>query len=450
MFSRSYVVFVVALSMLLAPYCSSFGVTPSLAGDEASGAESGKVRSTLNIPIEASTDELAAVLNQSLPAQLYRGTAGMKNLNADVKRNGPVAVSAADDYLYLTLPIAMSLGYGMFETRAVPLKLRFRITAAVSPDWRVHTEIRYLGVSDLFSGEVGVGPISLKPRRIAESLSRPLQKVLSDLADRKINELLPLKSEIAKVWNLAGKPVLLDRNFGAWLQVTPEEVALRPLYARDNRVRLNVGIGALAELVVGPEPAARPPRPLPDLKLTEKYDDSFRIALNTDLFYRDLRASLTPLVVGREFNSDGKGIVVKDMDLYGKGDKLVVRVETRGSLEGVFLLTGKPVFNRQTNAFSVDDVDFDINTKSTLLQSADRFLHGIFRYVVEEKLNAELTRQLEESRRMAGKALAQVRLRDHLVLKGDIHDLKFRDVVVGKEKISIQVYAEGTSTVLVQ
>jgi hypothetical protein len=453
MISRKRPLSLVALSLITATLCSCAGVKPLMAErprDEAFRATLKKETSTLNIPIEVSADEFAGVLNQTIRKELYRGSTKTSGLTADVVRNGPIAVSAADNYLYISLPVAMSLSYGMFETRAIPLKLKFKATVGITPDWRLHTDIYYQGVSDLFAEEVGIGPLSFKPRSVVEGITQPVQRMLSDLVAKKINALFPLKTQVAKVWNSARKPILLDRNYSAWLKLTPREVMLYPLYARNNRVRLSVGISTFAELVIGPEPAASPLQPLPNLKMTNTFDKTFRIDLNADLFYKDLRAIATPLLLNKRFDSGGKSIFVKDFDLYGSGDKLVVKLETQGSLEGVFYLTAKPVFNPQTNIFSVEDVDFDMQTQSLLMQSADWFLHSAIRSVIQEKLNMNLTRKLEQSRQMAGKSLARVPLMEHVFLKGDIKNLKFNDVIVQKDKISIQVYTEGESGIYFQ
>jgi hypothetical protein len=113
-------------------------------------------------------------------------------------------------------------------------------------------------------------------------------------------------------------------------------------------------------------------------------------------------------------------------------------------------LTAKPVFNAQTKVFSVEDVDFDLQTQSMLLKSADWFLHGTIREMIQEKLNMNLTQQLEQSRQIAAKALNRLQLMDHVFLKSDIHNLKFKDVIVQQDKISIQVYTEGESAILYQ
>jgi hypothetical protein len=58
-----------------------------------------------------------------------------------------------------------------------------------------------------------------------------------------------------------------------------------------------------------------------------------------------------------------------------------------------------------------------------------------------------LTSQLEKSRLMAGQALARVQLGEYLYLKGDVKKLHFSDMVVQKDKLSIQVYTEGEAAV---
>jgi len=430
------------------------GVKPSLTaarpGDLAFRTGMKQEISSINVPIEASADDIGKALNRTLGKQLYQGSTKTKGLNVTVLRNGTIAVSAADNYIYFTVPVSLSLSYGMFGTPPVAVKLKFKASARITPDWKLATEIYYLGLSDLFSEEIGIGPISLKPRSIVEGITQPLQQVLSNLVAKNINEVFPLKSQVATVWNAAQKPVLVDKGYNAWLKLTPREVTFFPLQAQNNRVTLSVGITSFAEMVIGPEPAARPLIPLPPLKLVNTLDRSFRVALNADLFYQDIVNIASPMLLNKEFSSDGKTIVLKSLELYGNGDKFVIRVETQGALDGIFYLTGKPHFDQKTNIFSVEDVDFDMQSQSLLLQSADWFLHGTIKGKIQEKLNMDLTQRLEQSREMAGKAIAQRQLVDHVLLKGSIKNLKFSDVLVQKDKISIQVYTEGESAVVFQ
>jgi Domain of unknown function (DUF4403) len=451
---RTTLALLVPALLVVVSFTACSGVTQSLTAERPRGEMSRtslkQELSCLNVPIEATTNDFGKVLNQSIRQKLYKGSTGTRGMTADIVRNGLIAVSAADNHLYITLPISMTLGYGMFETPAMCFTLRFKATARLTPDWKLQTDIQYLGLSDLMAEETNIGPISLRPRSIVEGITQPVQQQLSDLISTRVNEMFPLKARIAEVWNAAQKSVLLDRNYNAWLQLTPREVMISPLFAQANRVWVIVGINAFAELVVGPEPAARPPVPLPALKPAATFDKHFRLALNADLFYRDLIAATSSMLLDKKFDSDGKSITIKAFDIYGNGDRLVVEVETKGSLDGVIYLTCKPGFDPRTNTFFVDDLDFDLRTESLLAQSADWLLHGAFRSMIREKLNMDLTQRLEKFRELARKAIAQVQLADHILLKGDIKTLKFNDVLVQKDRISIQVYTEGESAIYFQ
>ena len=409
-----------------------------------------KETSTLNIPIEMTTDELAKILNSTIGKELYKGSTKTKGMSADVFRNGPISLSAADNFIFITLPANISLSYGMFETNPVPLKLKFKVTASVTPDWHIRPEVFYLGVSDLLAEEVGLGPLSFKPRSVVDGITQPVQRLLSSVVEKKLNELLPLKTQIARVWTTAHTPILLDRGYKTWLRIAPQEIVISPLYAQNNRVKLSIGISTFADLVIGPEPAAQPLRPLPGLKQVGRFDKTFRIALNADVFYSDLSAIAAPLLLNKQFDSGGRSVTIREFDLSGNGEKLVVKLVTEGSLEGIVYLTAKPVFNLQTNLFSVEDVDFDMQTQNMLLKSADWFLHGSIRSYIQEQLNMNLSKQLDQSRQIASTALTRMKLMEHLFLNCDIKDLKLKDVIVQQDRISVQVFTEGESAILFQ
>jgi hypothetical protein len=201
-------------------------------------------------------------------------------------------------------------------------------------------------------------------------------------------------------------------------------------------------------MAVGPQPSQQPLLALPDLKLVSAIDRNFRITLNSDLFYREVITIASPLLLNKELGSKEKSIIIKNLDIYGNGDKLIIKVETSGSFEGAFYLTGKPLFNPQTNIFSVEEIDFDMSTQDILFKSANWLLHGTIKSKIQEKLKMDLTPRLEESRAMAQKAMDHIKLIEHIFLKGSIKTIKLSDMMVQKDKISIQVYTEGETAIL--
>ena len=443
---------VAALFLILVP-CTSVNADdkPLSAGspkDEVLRTELAKELSFLNIAIELSADELADSVNRMTPKELYQGATRPKGLSAEILRNGPIAVSAADDYIHLTVPVTMSLRSSIFEIPAIATELKFKLSATVTPDWQIVATVVYAGLSDPLAEEAMIGPFAIKPRSIIERHVQSLQRLLSDLASRKLNEKIQLKAQVAKVWNAVQQPVLLDRGYDAWLLVTPRDVLLYPLQARNNQIKLPVGFVTFAELVVGQTPPARPPAPLPDLKPASGPERMFRVSLHTELFYRDIVRIVAPQLLDKEIGSGGKSVILKGLDLYGDGDRLIIKMETAGSFDGIIHLSCKPVFNPHTNLFAVADVDFDMQTQSILVQSADWLLHSSIRNTIQEMLNVDLTARLEQAREMAAKMLARVRLAESVFLVGSVKTIRLNGVMVQPEKISIRAYTEGETALV--
>lgn len=407
-----------------------------------------KELSTINIAVETNEADLAETLNRLTPKELYKGGTKTSGITATVQRSGPITVNAADNFVHLTVPVSISMRYGLFETIPLNTRLKFKLNARVTPDWRVFAEVYFTGLTDQLVDEIGIGPLSIRPRSIIEGVTVPVQRTISDLVGRRLNERFLLKPEVAKVWNAAQKPILLDKNYNAWLKLTPQEAMIYPFYAQNRQIRLSVGLKTYAELVVGPEPPASPPAPLPNLKIVNGNDRSFKVALHTDLFYSDVIKIAAPLLLNRELGSDGKSVILKHLDIYGNGEQLVIKLETAGSLDGTLYLTARPVFNPQTNLFSVEDIDFDIQTQSLLLSTAAWFMHGTIKDAIKEKLNMDLTQRLNQARELADRSLSRVPLAENLFLTGSLKTIRLNDVMVQKDRLSIQVYTEGETAIL--
>lgn len=409
-----------------------------------------KELSSVSVVFEASENELRDTLNRLMPRELYQGASGIRGVNARMLRDGSLQVRAADNCIYLTVPVTVNFGYGLFETIPLKTSLKFRITATVSPDWRLDPLIQYTGLSDALADTISIGPISIQPRRMVDDLTQPVQRMLSAQVARKLQEKFPLRSQAEKVWRAAQRPILLNRQYRTWLLLEPQEALFYPLYAQHGQLRLGVGLRSYAELVVGPEPVSRSATPLPRLTTATGQDRRFRVALRSDLFYHDLLEIAAPLLLDKEFVSDGRRVVLKGIELYGNGDRLVIRLVTAGSLEGVLYLTCKPLFNPQTNRFSVEEVDFDLQTRDMLLATADWFLHGTIRATIQERLNMDLSKRMLQAREMAASALSRVQLAEGVYLVGSVKELRLHDVLVQQDKLSIQVYSEGESSVVLR
>ena len=421
--------FIIILLLSLSSVCASATVFPS----------------SINLSVETSAADLAAIINRSLPKELYKGQGGL-GTSVTVLRTGPVVVSATDNFVYLTLPVQLTFGYALYESHPLRTGLRFKAKAHVTPDWRVKTELYYTGLSDNLTDTFSLGPLSLKPKNMVENIILPVQSLLAPIIDTRINDSIQLRSKVAPLWQNAFFPMLVSKEFSAWLKLTPEKIVMSPLVTANNRIQLSVGIITGAAISVGPKPAAASVKALPPVQQLPAFDKRFHIQLATDIFLADLVTALNPVLLDKTFGDDRK-ITVKSFSLRGEDGKLVVTLTAAGDFDGDITILAKPVYNPQSNSLAFEDVDFDTRNAGWVIGAGSWLFSSTIRNTIKTKLDTAVVEQLEKARLKACTALSFVRVADHLNLSGAVTSLSLGKATVLNDRLSVDVIALGETSV---
>jgi hypothetical protein len=401
--------------------------------------------SSINVQVDASTADLAAIVSQSLPKDLYKGQGGL-GTSVSVVRTGPAVITANDNFIYLTLPVQLTFSYSLYESSPLRVGLKFKAKVNVTPDWRLKTELYYTGLSDNLADSFNLGPLSLKPKTMVENITQPVQRLLAPVIDNKINESVKLRAKIDPLWQNAFVPKLVSKEFSAWLKLTPERVVMSPLLAANNQIHLAIGVITGAEITVGPQPVAAPVKALPPVQQLPAFDKNFNIQLGTDIFFADLVNALNPVLLEKTFGEDKK-ITIKGFNLKGEEGRLVVVLTTTGDFNGQLTLFAKPVYAASSNALTFENVDFDTENAGWLISTGTWLFSSKIRSTIKEKLDTTVVEQLEKARVKASSALASVQLAEHVQLSGAVKSLSLGDAAVLPDRLSVQVIARGETSV---
>jgi hypothetical protein len=401
--------------------------------------------SSINLSVETSAVDLAAIINRSLPRELYKGGGGL-GTSVTVLRTGPVSVTAADNFIYFTLPVQLTFSYGLYESYPLRAGLRFKARVNVTPDWRIKTELYYTGLSDNLADTFDLGPLSLKPKSVVESIAQPVQRLLEPIIDARINDAVRLRSKIAPLWQHAFSPTLVSKEFNAWLKLTPQKIVMSPLLAARNHIQLSIGVITGAAITIGPKPAAAPVRPLPPVQHLPSFDKSFHIQLATDIYFADLVTALNPVLIDKTFGDDKK-ITVKSFSLRGEAGRLVIDLTAAGDFDGGLMILAKPVYTPQNNTLTFENVDFDTRNAGLVISAGSWLFSSAIRNTIKEKLDAAVAEQLKKARLKASSALSSVHVADHVTLTGAVTSLSLGEATVLNDRLSVDVIAHGESSV---
>lgn len=399
--------------------------------------------STINVQVEASTADLGNILNKSIKKELFKGE-GSFGTSVEMIRNGSIVVTASNDFVNLLIPVKVTLGYGMFTAEPVKTNLRFKVKIIVTPDWRLKTELYYTGLSDGLSDSLRLGMITLKPKSLVEGVTQPVQKLLAPIIDNKLNDSVRLRDKISPLWLGAFTPILIDKNFSAWLKLSPEKIVMTPLTANNNKLRLSIGLITAAEIVIGPKPISAPAIKLPQIRPLSGFGNQFHIQLASNIFFADLASALNPILINQTFG-DEKKITIHSFSLKGDNGRLVIDLAATGDFDGELTLIAKPVYNPLNNSLTFENVEFDTKHTGFIVGIGGWLFNGTICNVIKEKLNATIVKQLEAVRSKASTVLSKIRLADNVELSGTVRSLSLGEAKVDTDRLSLQIMIQGES-----
>ncbi|MEZ0496567.1 DUF4403 family protein [Sphingomonas sp. IW22] len=194
-----------------------------------------------------------------------------------------------------------------------------RATVDLSYDWREPPGVDFLGQRITFTDRADE-----RLRPIVARLERELPRELARLDTR---------AQVERIWRAGFATLQLNRaRPPVWLRVTPQKIFYGGYDMRGGKVRLDLGVEALTETVVGEQPALPPTTPLPALGRTTQRNE-LRLFVPVLADYRQLNPVILKALRKRSrrpFEVPGLGPVTarfESVDAYGTtGGRIAVGV----------------------------------------------------------------------------------------------------------------------------
>ncbi|GAA4435017.1 hypothetical protein GCM10023188_26640 [Pontibacter saemangeumensis] len=431
--------------------------------------------SSITVPISVSIAALESRLNQEVAGVLYKDT----NLNDDnvavtVTKKGRMTVSAGQNKIYFSVPLHI---YAKGRWKWDPCKLCPAIdkTEDTSFDMVIKTESTIgltedYRISTVTSGDfewgstkptIELGPLRIGLARFVEPALRQQMGVLSKQLDKELQQHLNMKKYVADAWVLLQEPVKLDEAMDAWLTVVPQEVRMAPLHARDGSLSTRLGITSYITVTTDGRPQVELNRHLPRLIIDRRLSDDIQVGLTTVTPYAQASQLLHGQVAGQTYKfDDGKSeVTIKDAAMTPSGEQLVLMLDIDGKtkaglftkkLAGKIYLRGTPYYDAATGSIRVRDVDYDLDTRDKLLNTASWMAKNKFIDIIQQQVNIPVQQQLNNTKKMLQATLdKQARVHESLLLRGSIQDIVPENIYLTPEGIKAVVNATGTLTATV-
>jgi hypothetical protein len=432
---------------------------PKLSGDRLPMQTVAPLPSIINVPIKMRTRVIEEMLNKQLPDLLYECdtlTLGMaKGVKIKVRKGDSIRITLQKDELRYEVPLRLWLqfsftvgAFGLTHTEyqdvEAGITLKFRSRMFVKNDWKMVTMTQPEGYEWTSDPVIKVRFLTIPVKLIADWLLSGQQKNFCGLIDKEINNVLNVKQLLHPLWMKIQDPIMLSQDPKLWLRLTPQAVYMTQLEGVEGTITSSVGIKSVAETFFGEKPECAKRDSLPDFVIPGAIDSSFILNLYSEMNYEAASELLRAFLAGRSFSSGRKEIIVEDVAITGMNGYAVISLDLIGSYRGRIYVVGQPVFDSATSIVTIENLDFDLSTKSIAHKTVNWLLHGIIISKVKPYLKFPLREKLLESQLMVQKMLCHSSLMKNVYITGSIDSLSVGGVQLTDKAIQAIVFARGS------
>jgi hypothetical protein len=452
--------------LLFAQACERSSTTQPKAPKEAYSVtkmdvQNEKFLSTVNIPVSITLADVERQINSQLNGLIYEDNSLTNNDNdnfeAKVWKRAPIRVALnpdmnRDSLFYFHVPLKIwakagisVLGFMRFQSTEFAIDLKFATRFALNPDWTVHTQTTAQGYDWVAKPTMKIAGFEIP---IAGLVGRMIDKNLDKISkslDEEVRKQIDLKTPVLKAWNTIRQPYPVSEKYRTWLLVVPKRILIAPFHFEANAIRSTIGVEGYTLTQTGAKPDVKPAVALPELVVSSKIPNDFRIGLLSEATYAEAARLAREELVDKSYDfANGRyHITIKDIDLYGQHENLIIKASLEGSINGTIYLKGLPYYDPQTRTISLRDLQYDLDTRNVLYRTASWLLGGSFARILEKQFTIAVGDQLDEARKALQDRLTNNQPVKGVTINGKIEQIIPDRVYLTSESLLAVVYAKG-------
>jgi hypothetical protein len=454
-------VFLISALILVQLFSACKAIKPDEPLYETSKKQFTRSISYVNIPLEIPLQVIENKINAQFKGVIYDDDSYTRPTVDDVKirvyQNNRIGVTAIGNELKFTIPLKI-WAQGRYEPCAICPTIEKQTVFEVEVYLRSKVEIlknykfRINTVSDGFEWKsqpkISIGPINVPIARLLENvIDKQLQSITKEI-DSNVNGLIDLRQNIESLWSIAQDPILLDDSSQTWLKAEPKALLLAPITSNQSALSIILGLETYLETFTGNKPSLLEKKPLPDLRTATRATQDFTIQIRSELSFDVATEIAKKQLLGQEFHFKKKVVRIEDIQIYGKGDLAYVKLIMSGSLKGELFLSGIPTFNSQTNELSIEQLDYDLQSKNVLVKAGSWLLNGTLQKQLQQYMRYSFDNEISSIRNDLSSRIKKTKHKNLFTLKGNLKEFKVRDVYMAQDHFDIVLDVQGNAKIM--
>jgi hypothetical protein len=373
-------------------------------------------KSSIYFPLEIPLDFIEEKLNDEFQHLLFadQGIPVGSGLTTDLQlfKTGDVSISSiGNNKLQFRLPVQLKGKlnvekklFGQKISTSIPydevLAPEISFRPVIGEDYEVgFADIQIEGWGRPMSYDLLGYTLDLDPL-----MRKHMQKLLETQLSAQNLKGIGFKSLLEATWANFSEPLPFSQNgHKGYISTRPQILKLSEEIS-GRTLKLHIGLEGEVTTTMGQKPEHKAAQ-LPRLVKNDNSHNQADITLPLSISYGEIDRYLNQELVGQQFQLDkGTVLLPKRFSTQGFGDRALVKMtftakrKGKKDLDGDMYLVGKPAYDSEKEAIYFEEIEFDLNTKNVLANSANWLKQNKITSEIEKRAYFPIGEYLTEAR----------------------------------------------------
>ncbi|MEO8560542.1 MAG: DUF4403 family protein [bacterium] len=424
--------------------------------------------SRFSVPLEYDITAVLRKVEEVVP-KTFGSMDSVREIKGDSRKHyafeaqrGPFTAFASGSEMHLRATLAYSArGYykppigptlsagcgGNDERPRIVLELATPLT--LTPEWHLVSHARLVKIQPATSEQrdrcdVGILHTDVTDRVVGAARSAIGGQLKA--IDRKVGTV-DLTKHVEGWWAMLARPIPLTD--GVWLALQPEQLRMGRVSGEAKVLTVPVTLDARPRIVTGAEPPETKPGGPPPLA-QDTVTDGFHIEMEGLVDYGTANKALTSALANRKLTKAGRTVTVQDVSVMpASRGRLVLALSFVGDAAGRLRLIGTPRYDARRSEVTVPDLDYDLETESTIVNGYAWLRSDELRTMLRDKAHLSAEPALEKGRALLLSGLNR-KLGDAVTLSATVDSVAVKGLFVTRDGMLLRAEATGRARVAVK
>jgi hypothetical protein len=426
--------------------------------DDASPIIYNNIPSFISLPIKAKLKDIENKTNSILTGLIYEDN-DIEDDNIEMKiwKLAPITIKNSKDpnvdKLTTILPLkatikyrigTKTMGVNLYNTKEFNLNGIVTLNSKVNlSNWKLKTQTELVSLDWNESPTMSVFGKNMPVTYLINPSIKLFKSKIEKKIDEAIEKSMDFKPNVLAALEKICAPFQMNEDYESWLRIVPIEIYATNSQLKNDSFLLQMGMKCNMETIIGKVPESKFDAEKITLKAVSKIPNQINANIIAVSSYQDASRIMSKNFSGQEFASGSRKVIVQDVNIWHKSEKMVIALELIGSLNGTIYLAGFPKYDAEKKEIYFDELDYVLDTKSTLMRTANWLAQGLILKKIQQNCRYSIKPNLEEGKKTMMNYLNNYSPMKGVFVNGRMEDIQFQKIELSQNAIIAFIKVNG-------